>query len=335
MAAHPARVRRGIGPLSGHRKLARRKARAARYKPDNLLHRFLALTVLVIFVSLVWQVFSSWQGRLWKQERRFTVVVAGKDPTVFSFDPQTRTLSVVIIPSNTQIEAAGGYGFWLVGSLWELGQQEGLGGTLLVESLKKSFGIPIDGFVDPRGETLFSLRSLAFPLSVKEAVLSGRVSTNLTFFDRLNVLLGPGSVGQADRNSIDLRESRVLRQSVLSDGTQGFEVVSEQTEASFARLFRDERVFTEGKTLSVVNTTGKAGLASEVARLARVLGVRVIKVGSSEAKVDACKIRGARQDLDSFSARRLVTLLGCPLEEGIGELAQLELILGEGFARRF
>lgn len=332
---NPAHVQRGTGPLSGSPRLARRKARSKRYKPDSLLRRFLTLVAIVILTSLVWQIFSSWQGRLWKQERKFTVVVASQDPTVFSFDPQTRTLSIVTIPANTQIEAAGGYGLWLVGSLWELGQQEGLGGTLLTESLKKSFGIPVDGFVDAKSETLFSARSLTLPLSIKEAVLSARALTNLTFFDRLNVLLGPGTLSQADRKSIDLRNSRVLEDVVLPDGTRGFVPVPEQTEKVFARLFRDERVFAEGKTLSVVNTSDKAGLALDVARLAGILGVRVIQVGSMQEKVDTCKIRGSRQDLDSLAAKRLEELLGCPPEEGIAQLAQLELILAEGFARRF
>lgn len=317
------------------RKLAKRKSRAVRYQPKSLLRRFLILVVLVLLLGTFLKIYSSWQQRVWNQDSRFTVVVASKNPTVYSFDPQARTLLQVTIPANVQIEAAGGYGLWLVGSLWELGKQEEVGGTLLVESLKKSLSLPVDGYVGPGGEALFRLRSLTLPLSVKEAVLSGRVVTNLTFFDRLNVLLGPGRLSQTERRSIELGQSRVLQELVLGDSTPGFVPTPEQIEVSFERLFRDERVFTEGKTLSVVNTTAKAGLASEVARLARVLGVRVIKIGSSEEKVKDCKIRGAGQDLGSFAAERLSKLLGCPLEEGISQLAQLELILGEDFARRF
>lgn len=319
---------------SHKKRLHKRKARAQRYKPNNLLRRFLILVVIAIFSGLLWQIFSSWQGRVWKEGSRFTVVVAEEDPVVYSYSKRTGVLTILKIPKSAQIEAAGGFGSWFIGSLWGLGEQEGLKGELLATSVKKSLGIPVDAWVDARGRALFEADNLSFLLSVKDAILFSTLSTNLTFFDRVRLLLGPGSTGQSLRRGLDPVALRVLEKVELPDGVEGYMPVAEQAQVVFEKTFRDDAVFEEGKTLTVVNSTEKAGLAREVARLASVLGARVIGTQTGEPEED-CVLKGEKENLDSLTGKRLARLLDCETKEAATSGAHLELFLGEGFARTF
>lgn len=331
----PAHVSDSVGEKR-KRKLAKRKALFQRYKPTNLLRRFLIFVCFVLLLGVSWKTYLAWTHRIWDGKSRFSVVVASEDPTVYSFNPQTGILTKMSIPAKTEIEASHGYGSWFVGSLWQLGYQEGKKGEVLENSLKKSFGIPVDAFVDGEGEVLFSARSLSFPVAVKEAVLSSSSRTNLTFFDRVSLLLNAAGAGPAKRQELDLPALRVLKKETLRDGTEGYKVVPEQAKITLEKSFRDELVFGEAKTASIVNASGKSGLAGEVAQVASVLGIRVVGVSTDreeKLKDDGCIILGNRESLASVSSQRLAELFDCEKQER--DERGLTIILGNSFAERF
>src|SRR3990167_6129084 len=119
-------------------------------------------------------------------------VVASDNPKVYSYNPQAEKLVVFEIPANTQIETSRGYGQWFAGSLWKLGEQEKLRGELLRESVQKSLGLPVDGWIEERGEALFAPRKLGVMSALFEALTTTRIKSNLTFFDRLHLLMKVG-----------------------------------------------------------------------------------------------------------------------------------------------
>lgn len=288
---------------------------------------FLLLFIFIVFGTA--RILSSWKNRIWIPETRFTVVVAKENPTIYSYNPQIDELLVITIPKNTEVEAAWGYGRWFVGSLWDLGFQEGLEGELLAFSLTKNFGLPIDGWISSTGEGLFKESPLGINNWVQAFVL-GSAKTNLTFFDRLNLLAaGDG------KKEIDLVQEKVLVKVRLADGLEGFDVVPEQAKAVFER-FKDERVFQEGKTLAVVNTTGEKGLAAEAMRVANVLGVRTIKSENKGVEVEGCLVKTSQANFESLAVQRLVQIFRCQKEKTDGILlGDIELILGKKFAETF
>lgn len=315
------------------KKLARRRARKERYKPSNLLRRFLLLVIFLLALGSAFKIFPSWQNRLWKEEGRFTVVVATEDPRIFSFNPQSGRLTIITIPARTELEASHGYGSFFAGSLWELGQQEGLGGEILANSIKKNFGIPVDAWTSGAGEVFFTPRVLALPVALKEGMVSAGLETNLTFFDRVALLMRAAATSTFARQEIDLKSSRVIQKITLPDGAQAYKVIPEQAKVAFEKAFRDERVFQEAKTVSIVNTSGKTGLGADVARLLAVLGTRVISVRDGEREVSGCLVSAGREALGTSSVKRISQLLGCSVSEGDGEV--IEVFLGEGFAKKF
>lgn len=319
--------------MAARKKLAHRRARKQRYKPANLLHKFLLLVILLLVLGSAFKIFSSWQGRVWRGEQRFTVIVAVRDPQVFSFDPASGRLTTTTIPRATELEASHGYGSFFAGSLWSLGQQEGLGGEVLANSIKKNFAVPADAWIGGGGEALFAPRVLALPGALKEGLISAGLATNLTFFDRVALLMRVAGTSTFNRQEINLKNSRVIQKINLSDGEEAYKVIPEQAKVAFEKAFRDEQVFREAKTVSVVNTSGKTGLGGEVARLISVLGTRVISVKDAEKKVENCLVSAGSESLDSASVKRIAQLLGCSVQKADTEV--IEVFLGEDFSRRF
>ena len=290
----------------------------------------------MLFAGGLWKIYLSWQNRVFVSGTRLTVVAAQENPTLYSYSPSSRELTIIVIPKNTQVEAAGGYGSWSVGSLWDLGNQEGKGGEVLRNTVMKAFGIPVDGWVGPDGEDLFKNEALSFPVKVFKAISSGSIKTDLTFFDRLS-LLSIGAVSSSRRGSLDLEAKGVLAKKRLPDGVEGFIIIPERGKIVFEEL-RDSALLNERKTAFVFNATGKAGLAGQAVQVVSTLGIRVIGAGKGEEKIEDCQIRVKEKDSGSISARKLSRIFGCRMiTGGFTESASsdIEILLGEGFAKRF
>lgn len=303
-----------------------RRTKKERLKPGNILRLFLFVSSVVLLVGLSWRLYSSWISRVWFESSRITVVVAEENPVVYSYEPAAKSIFIIKIPKNTQVEASYGYGNWFAGSLFDLGEQEGLGGDLLVKSLQKEFGIPIDAWVDSRGEVLFTHNGYS----------GFFVDTNLTFFDRLNLILAISGSDPSLYREIDLMSEGVIKEIKLTDGEEGFEVIPERAKVVF-ELLKDDSILLERKAAVIVNLSEEPGLAGEVAQIAGTLGIRVIGVQNSEnVGQESCSIRAFGEDLGSLSVQRISRILGCEIQDqALSVPADIEIRLGEEFARRF
>ncbi len=322
-----------IDKASRRKKIKREKKREL--TPGIILGRFLLITILALMLGAVYKLFSSWQGRLWIPNTRFTVVVAKDNPTIYSYNPRSGELLVIPVPENTEVEASGGYGSFLAGNLWELGARKKAGGGILSASLMKSLGFPIDAWVGPDGEDLFQNKSLFWPALALKAAFLGQLETNLTFFDRFQILLAVGGTPGVGRRAIDLEGIGIIKKTFLADGVEGFTVLPERAKVVF-EAFRDETVLEEGHTLIVVNTSGKRGLAGGVVQVVTALGVRVVGTAQRDEKVDGCVVKKRPNIKESVSTKRIAGIFGCNQEVGdFSGASDIELLLGDPFAGRF
>lgn len=289
----------------------------------------------LFFVVLAWQLYGSWKSSRWILGTRITVVIASENPKIYSYNPQTEKLIFFELPGSTQVDATGGYGKWLVKSLWKFGKQEGVDGEILRSSVQKALGMPIDGWTEEGGGVLFANKKLGLVDALFTAATTTGTMSNLTFFDRLHLLLKLGTVGFAGRREIDLLSSGVLKEGKLEDGESGYNVISEEAKIAFEEL-HDDLIFAEGKKIVVVNASAKSGLAGDITRIVSVLGVRIIGVQTAKDEVKDCEIRGENQELKSLSAQRLAVIFRCEMVENSPAGPQdLELWLGEEFANKF
>lgn len=293
-------------------RLLSRKTKAQRFKPARLLRIFIFSVAAVLLVSLLGKTFLSWRNQVWLLGARLTLVVGQAPPKVLTYDPQTKTVVQFVIPANTSLSASADFGLLFAGRLWEFGEQKGMAGAILASSVSRNFGIPVDAWVkDDKG-------------------FFGK--TNLTIFDRARLFL---ALRTAKKTGIDLVKNRVVVAQKFPDGEEGFVVVPEEATSVLGDVFRDEKVFAESKTLAIINGSGKTGLATNVAKIAQSMGVRVISVSDAPQPDEECLVRGAEADINSFSAQRLARLFSCRIVQGEAEAASLELVLGPGFAKRF
>lgn len=295
-----------------------------RHKPGFLLTCFLLVTFLLLAVGAAVKVYQSWQNKVWIEGARISVVVPLADPTVYSYDPQNQTVTSFSIPQTTEITLAGEYGNWPAGSAWQLGANENKV-WLLAASVQKSLGVPIDAWLAQGG--IFDNGPLSFLLAGK---------TNLTFFDRLRLVAAVGRVGRLGRDQLDLVKLGVLKKTKLADGQDGYIVVTEKIEGVLDVL-RDDRIFTEGKTLRIVNASGKSGLGAQGSRTATLLGLRVIGVDTGRQVFGGvCSLSAKQGKEGGLVYKRLMQVFGC---EPSGQLPQgpadFEITIGEEFAKRY
>ncbi|MBI4029195.1 MAG: hypothetical protein HY376_02420 [Candidatus Blackburnbacteria bacterium] len=294
------------------------------------------IAFLAILGFVLWKMGEAWTKRLWKDGSRITIVVANPSPGVFSYNPENASITHFVVPASAQLDASGGYGSWSAGSLWDLGVQEKAGGQILARSMQRSFGIPVNGWTGKSGNVLFAEGKLGLFSAVLKVFRAGNVQSNLTFFDKVNLLLAASRVGRLSRTTIDLEKRGVIKPNFLADGTKGF-VINPNKSVSELDTLRDDKVFVEEKTLKITNAASVSGLAAQVSRVSSILGLRVISIDSTKDKVlGVCTVRGKDSELKSFAARRLVDTYGCFKEVGDPSgPTNLEIILGTEFAKEY
>ena len=304
-------------------------------KKRSLLKVALIFTLILVLSILGWKVWLSWKKQVWDVNTRITIVAAGENPTVYSYNPQTQKLLILKIPKNTQLATAYGYGDWMAQSLWDLGKQEKMNGELLRLSLQKSLQIPVDAWTNEAGSKLFDGNPLGWFSSLWEAIFVGKVETNLTFFDRFHVLTSLSKVRSADRYKVELDREGVLVKTKLQDGAEAYTVIPDQAKVFFS-ILRDDLVAGESKKVVIINATSKTGLAGQVANISSTLGARVIGTQSQDEEKGRCKVIGEEKQIGSLTARRLSAVFNCEVieKEPLGS-ADLEIILGEEFAKTF
>jgi len=314
-----------------------KKKNPPRFRSLQLTLFKLAVWGLLFFglISGLQALILGWREKVWISNSRLTVVVAQEDPIIYSFDPIQEKLTIFAIPHDTQVETSSSYGNLLVGNLWKLGEQEKMDGELLRLSLQKTLGIPIDAWVEERGSGLFDQNSLGWFSASWEALASGKLKTNLTFFDRASLVLGVGKLSIRDRREIDLVGNGVLVKTKLSDGMVGYKVVPEKSKIVLD-ILKDDLVFEEGKKIIIANATGKGGLASQTAQIGSVLGARVIGTQTSQEDVNNCEVRGKKEDINSLTSKRIASIFSCNVKETEKPgAADLEVILGKSFLEKF
>lgn len=295
------------------------------------------LTLLILLVAIFTsKLYYAWKNKIWDGEARITIALVSQNPKIYSLDPISQKLTILELPNSLEIDTSHGLGNWFVGSLYELGLQKGMKGELFRTSLQKSLGVPIDAWVTSSSDVFFQDRPLAKITPLLQTFLpTSNVSTNLNFIDQLNLLIKT-SEGRITRKEINPLTIGIIRKKDLAFKEEAYELTSERASLAFTKNFRDELVFSEGKTISIINTTSRAKLAQEVSQVVSTLGVKVVQTRQSSQIIEYCTLRGSPEELASNSAKRLNRLFKCKKETSAPqEPANLELSLGEDFAQEF
>lgn len=310
------------------------KKRRNKIKRQILSRGLTALFIFfVLFLGLmVWKMFkkSKWDG---KHEINF--VVQGEKVTIFSFNPQKKFLNILVIPKESHITAAKGYGEYKITNIYKLGELEKIGGgELLSSSIRSFFAIPIDGWIKLESLKLKETKLLpVFWLIIKR-----QAKTNLSWWDLGRLFWQSKNLPIDQINKVDLEKTNYIGQESLPDGSRIYKFEAGSIDDLTIRMLSDEDILQEDLQIVVLNGTSHPGLAKDMARVVKNLGAELIGVKDYELKVDQSQIFCQSKKLTlSHTALRIAKNFGMEISDKKldDQKVDLVIVLGEDFWRRF
>ena len=311
-----------------HKVKSRLAARKTRKPKSGVSKLFFVLPILGIAGIIVF--FLLVAGSIGKLSRVSLVTPDDSGNVVYTlFDFNAGRLTAVMVPSDTQLSVARNLGTWKIGSVWKLGQDEKIGGTLLAETVTKSLTLPTYYW----GDASYAGLGSGNLSEILKSVFSFK-PTNLTLADRVRVGLFSFQVKPGDRENIDLSKSKFLVRAKLQDGGLGYKLSGSDLPFDIRAAVADSAISKEMSTILLENSTGKGYINSEVSSIIGNLGAKI----SSISKLDI------NRDIDCvvYGDRGLATLISiaktfsCRMEPRLsGYNFDVVMRVGEGFGRRF
>lgn len=243
---------------------------------------------------------------------------------ITTFDYQLKEITNVIIPGNTRVQAARNLGFLPLKNIWELGNNEGMGGLLLAETLTRHFKFPMTAWADAKATGLSS--SNIFLLA--KAIL-WPYQTNLKIGDKLRLAFFSLGVKPSGRLEINLEDTGYLNLQRFVDGEEGY-VVSGIYPDHLRVTFSNPRVTVE-KTRVVIIDAGGEDTADNLGEVIEILGAKVISIEKKDLEKTDCLVRGIDKEIVEVFAR----LFSCELEIVDSQQGSLEIKIGSEFASRY
>jgi hypothetical protein len=225
--------------------------------------------------------------------------------------------TVLVIPGETSVSVARGYGTLRIKNVWQLGINEKLDGSLLAQTVTQNFHFPT---------TLWSEKGNK---NIREFVFSPG-KTNISFSDRLNIALFSIKVKSIDKTVINLGESQFLKKQKLIDGQLGY-MINGPISQRLTVYFSDNNFADKNIKFGFADMTGKNGIAESVGGILEVLGGKVVSI-DRQAKDDSvdCEVKGQNED----AVKKVSVLFACKKVSGESAF-DVEMKIGARFAKRY
>jgi len=280
-------------PASSRRKIVRRKKEKRSYL------KWIIVGCVVVFVLLLLFFLRS---KCWNAEGKFAVVKDnGQDVTVSLYDSNSKIQTDIIIPGNTQVLAAYGLGTWKLGSLWKLGMNEKMGGSLITRTISKNFSFPVFIWWD-----------------------------RLSLGDRLRLKLFT-LLNREKKETILLKETGFLRKTVFLDGEEGY-LVNKDAPENILSLFSDQEEFGNLLKAKIIDSTGIYGISDKVGKIIETMGIKVASISKGPDMNIDCRVLGKNKKL----VKKAVLIFGCQESRVEDSSAfDLEINLGNNFNQEF
>jgi hypothetical protein len=279
--------------------MKRRNMVRKKKKEQKGLFRWILIFVLLIAAGI--SIFFL-RAKYWNSKGKLAVVGSyGQDVEVFLYDAKRGVRTDIVIPGNTQVLAAYGLGTWKLSSLWKLGEDEKIGGSLMVKTISKNFGFPVFTWKD-----------------------------NLSAGDRLRIGIF-NFLNRGSKDAIFLNETGFLKKTVFMDGEKGY-LVNSNIPEEISSLFSDEDEFGSLLKAKITDATGSYGTAAKVGGIIETMGIKVASISKDSNLNFGCRIVGKNIKL----IRKAALILGCTdTEIKTSNAFDLDIYLGEKFTQEF
>ena len=281
----------------------------------------------VILVVIVAFTFLNFSTKFWDGKYKLSIVSPSENGEVhvMVFDPILDEITTIIIPSETEIPASRQLGKWRVKSLWQLGQDENMGGKLLVESLTYHMKFPVDAWAD--------YHALGFASQDLRKIWMAAfftTNTNLTLGDKVGLAMFSMGVQNSGNTQIDLANTTYLKRSILQDGENGYSLAGSVPQ-SVVVVFSKEKLSKNKVNVRIVDRTESMTVADELGRVIQVTGGKVASIVNEESQEMDCEVSGR----DSQIVRFMSDLFDCKQIDMGATNFDIEIRIGNLFAERF
>jgi len=237
---------------------------------------------------------------------------------VTELDPKLNEMTTITIPGETQVDVARNYGTLRIKNVWQLSQNEKLGGVLLPETITQNFFFPI---------TLWSSSDLS---DIYKFIFSPG-QTNIPFGDRLSIGIFALKVGDLNKTNVDLAKSQFLHKEKLSDGLMGYTIMQQEITQRLSVYFSDNQIADQNFKVYISDATGQVGVAQLVGQIIEVLGGKIVSIDRKQDVGDFdCQVLGTNSNIN----RKIANLFSCSIVNDKTNF-DLEVRLGSRFAKRF
>ena len=291
---------------SKHQEHKHREHKHREHKHKKKSFKFLLPTILIILVIGIF-IFIKASTQHWNGHDKvgFAFAKDNGDVGVTVLDPNLGEMTTITIPGETEVDVARNYGTLRVKNVWQLSQNEKLGGALLPETVTQNFLFPITLWKGPN-------------------------STNIPFGDRLMIWFFTMKLKDLDKTEIDMGKSQFLRKEKLNDGQVGYRLVGEIS-GRLGVYFSDNDMVTKNTRVYIVDATSQAGVASQVGEIIEVLGGKIVSVDRKQEAGDFdCEVLGVDKNIN----KKVANLFSCKIINDKTDF-DLEVRLGAKFASRF
>ncbi len=307
---------------------AQRRKRLVKLRARKNVKRSLKKFVFIFIIGFFLLLFISFQTKFWKSSAKTSLVIRREngDVTISVFDPELEKVTNMTIPSNTEVDVARQLGRWKLGSVWELGENEKLGGKLLTETVVKHFKLPVVAWADDpaRGFTEGNFADV-----IKASFLPYK--TNLGIGDKLKLGLFAIKIKNLKREDINFAESNLLRKTVLIDGEEGYLLTNNLPNYIIA-LFSSPEISSKSTRVVISNATGKGGIAEDIGEVIEVMGAKLANIKREEESDLDCVVAGREEII----VNQIAEVFSCKKSKDLPEgNFDLEIKIGTEFAKRF
>jgi hypothetical protein len=280
------------------------------------------IKLLIILVVIV-GIFYFWKTRTWVGDSKLTLAISNnQDVVVGVFDPVSDEIYTLAVPGSTQVEVSRRLGEMRLSSIWQLGEDEGVDGLLLSETIIKNFRIPATYWAD--GDALGFVGKGSIVTS-----LLRKYDTNLSFSDKVRLFLFGLKVKEFKRTEIDLAKTSYLTSQKMVDGEMGYKI-ADVVPQKIALISSDNLIVKKNLKILLSNLTGNIGFSEKVGKIIEATGTKISAVENKDREDIDCVISGKESEV----VKRFARLLGCSQKRAEGNF-DVEITIGTKFAERF
>ena len=263
---------------------ARSKKKNRRLKKSRLKKNgqkrpsFLSLVIIFLLILLGYVYFS---GDL-RGRDRISVVIQREngDVQVSTFDFVIDEIVNIIIPADTQVNVARNFGKLKIKNVWRLGENEGLVGILLAETVTRHFKFPLHKWAE---DNAYNLTQASIIPIIKGIIIPYK--SNIKIGDRLRLGLLSFRVHSSKRVDIRLENTPYITKTVLTGGEEGYLITGLYPD-EFLGIFSDPNFAKSELRVEINNASGSKHVSKSLGEIVEVLGGKVVAIDNKENESD-------------------------------------------------